>query len=84
VDDLCELTELFKSGCAHCRNIPDLDAEPATTRRGDGEGPGPIIAARWPGRCVCDQPFAAGDLIRADGEGGWLAGCCAHLTNPDH
>lgn len=40
-------------------------------------GPGPAFAADYPGRCSqCDDGIEPADLIRADGEGGYVhAGC---------
>lgn len=72
----CERTELLQRDCAHCRGLPDLVPAAKATRRGDGAW-GPFFRAQFPGRCsYCDTPFAVGDRIRADGEGGFLAECC--------
>lgn len=69
-DDRCAVTELPVDMCAHCRKAPDPEPE----RRNLGS----LFAAAYHGRCVdCDQPFGAGDRIRADGEGGYLGPCCA-------
>jgi hypothetical protein len=39
---------------------------------------GPPVAARFAGECgACDQKIEPGDVIRADGEGGWLCRECA-------
>lgn len=66
----CTLTDLPPGMCSHCRKIP----EPEPERRDLGRP----FAAAYPGRCVdCDEPFDAGDRIRADGEGGYLGPCCA-------
>lgn len=70
----CDLTDLLVTDCAHCRKTPDPFATP-TTRRGNGT-PGPAIAARYPGKCVCGESFPVGESIRADGDGGWLSACC--------
>lgn len=49
---------------------------------GDGSddtaaAPGPWFMASYPGKCSgCFAPFSEGDLIRADGEGGWEAQYC--------
>lgn len=72
--DRCDLTDLLPSDCAHCRMTPDPFAEPAA-RRTPGEV-GPRFTARHPGKCGCGESFAAGDTIRADGAGGYLAACC--------
>lgn len=38
---------------------------------------GPWFPARYDGECDgCGEPFDAGDDIRSDGSGGWLAECC--------
>ncbi len=74
--DLCPLTEMDPSGCAHCRNIPDLVANPTPARRGGDGTPGPAFPARYAGKCACGNSFRPGDQVRADGAGGWLAYCC--------
>lgn len=62
----CEVTDLLKSQCGHCR--------------GSAERPvrGPWFTARYDGKCdgPCGQEFEAGDTIRSDGEGGWLCQDC--------
>jgi hypothetical protein len=38
---------------------------------------GPWFPAGYDGHCgCCGDSFDEGDLIRSDGEGGWLAECC--------
>jgi hypothetical protein len=70
----CERTDLLVTDCAHCRDLPDLDAEEiVVVRRGTW------FTALYGGRCAnCKTTFEAGDQIRADGygNGGWLAECC--------
>jgi hypothetical protein len=66
----CTLTELLTTECAHCR--PKPPPTPAERRN-----LGPWFAASYGGACSeCGAEFAPGDLIRADGGGGWLASCC--------
>ena len=43
---------------------------------GDGLRKGPWFCAAYDGECVCGVSFYEGDLIRADGDGGWEAGDC--------
>lgn len=67
----CEITELFPDQCAHCRGIMSEPAQSPYANR-------PQTPARYPGWCsVCGEPFGQGDLIAADGIGGWRAECCA-------
>ena len=69
MDEVCELTELIKGHCAHCRNVPD----PIPKRRSVT----PTTTAQWPGFCArCGEEFASGERIRSDGAGGWIAECC--------
>lgn len=74
----CDLTDLVTTECAHCRKTPDPFAQPAATRRRNGFV-GPPITAQYPGKCACGEQFSAGEPIRADGDGGWLAGCCSDI-----
>ncbi|WP_214103200.1 hypothetical protein [Acrocarpospora catenulata] len=65
--DRCELTELIREQCAHCRPAPP--PEPRLYGR--------WFAAQFPGDCAgCGERFEEGDEIRWDGEGGYLAECC--------
>ena len=64
----CELTDLPADSCGHCNGAE-------TRAREDRPQLGPFFAAAYPGSCAgCDEPFEAGAMIRADGEGGYLAG----------
>jgi hypothetical protein len=51
-------------------------------RYDDAEDPvplrrGPWFRAHYDGECDgCGEEFEAGDQIRSDGKGGWLAECC--------
>lgn len=39
---------------------------------------GPVFAAAYDGECsACPAEITAGDMIRADGEGGWLCAECS-------
>ena len=65
----CEVTELEVSGCAHCRKAVDLPVERRILGR--------PFASWYGGRCSdCDERFSVDDLIRADGEGGYIGPCC--------
>lgn len=65
----CALTELPVEMCAHCRG----DRLPTDDR----PELGPPFPARYDGECSgCGDDFAAGDTIRADGQGGWLCETC--------
>lgn len=58
----CDLSDLLVEECACRVHGP---AEPAPGR------PGPVIAARYPGRCSgCDGPIVVGDPIRHAGTDG--------------
>lgn len=61
-DEVCEITELTRQFCAHCKGLPDL---PIVEERRDP--PGNIAfptTARYPGRCrECDTHIVAGDRI---------------------
>ncbi|MDX3111547.1 hypothetical protein [Nonomuraea angiospora] len=62
------MTELIKGQCAHCMNIPEPPKRRPMT---------PGLTARFPGHCAgCGWEFDAGEQIRSDGAGGWLAECC--------
>jgi hypothetical protein len=67
----CDVTELYRSDCAHCRNITD-QPDPAGPR-----SVGPWVVAYWPGTCAgCGNDFDQGDMIRRDEVGGWVSRCC--------
>ena len=67
----CEVTELLKSQCAHCRpsrqvEVPELpDVGPWFEARFDSDCDGP-----------CGGQIFEGDQCRSDGEGGWLCQRC--------
>lgn len=66
----CAVTELLADQCAHCRPAAEPDGEPSDL--------GPWFPARYPGECAgCGSHFGEGDLIRADGQLGWLTACCS-------
>lgn len=71
-DTRCEVTELERNACAHCRRIPDPGTEP--------EAPRAVVtlASNFPGKCAgCGETFPAGTTITADPDGrGWIADCC--------
>lgn len=76
LDERCPLTELLVDECAHCRKLPDAEVDddpfddPAPPRRA-GQAASWFRAA-YPGACSsCGDGFDEGDVIRADGEGGY-------------
>lgn len=75
-EDRCALTELPKTGCAHCLN----HADPVTP---DDLGPGDLgvpFVGRFDGHCaVCGTRTAAGEVIAklTDGSG---YSCSKHLS----
>ena len=78
----CEKTDLLVESCGHCTGAEARAArEAAETRRPAGTGPGPWFTAQYEGECAdCGEPFEAGTMIRADGEGGYLAEACGSET----
>jgi hypothetical protein len=67
----CDVTDLVRDQCAHCRRLPD----PKPTR-----DVGIWLKARFGGRCVgCDYPIIPGEMIRASGDGY----CCTECGS-DH
>lgn len=73
----CDVTELERAACAHCRGLPDPGEEPMVAA---GEPvPGATVRAYWPGKCGgCGEPFEAGSLIMRHPDGdGWIADCCS-------
>lgn len=70
-EQVCDLTELPVSMCAHCRGITNEPERP------DPADFGPRFTARLDGWCAgCKSQIEVGDRIRADGTGGYLcAGC---------
>lgn len=72
-DERCPITELLVDQCAHCR--PALPADPFDT---PAPQRGSWFAAQYPGECSeCGDPFDEGDIIRADGEGGYEMRYCS-------
>jgi len=64
------VTELLVDQCAHCRH-PRAGPTREQVRRG------PWFQAYYDGVCSgCGNGIQQGDMIRADGEGGWLNECC--------
>lgn len=68
----CELTELPVDQCAHCRP-PETEAP-----RNPFAVLGPWFEAGHDSDCdgTCGGEIKAGDMIRADGEGGYLCQGC--------
>lgn len=65
--DVCEVTELDRACCAHCRGLPDPGREPMVTVD-DPPPPGATVRAQWPGKCGgCGDPFPEGCSPRMRG-----------------
>jgi hypothetical protein len=63
VSERCDLTDLLKTDCAHCRPKP---AKPLAS--------GPTIAAQFDGECACgcEKEIVEGEQITHSNEaGGW-------------
>jgi hypothetical protein len=73
LNERCELFDLPRKTCAHCRPAP-----PRPTTVDDKPR---IITASYPGKCVgCHRPFQPGSTIeRLDG-GGFAGPCCVNKT----
>lgn len=76
-EERCDLTELFTSQCAHCKQgtrrprMVEL-FEPAH------HDVAYRFAAKWPGRCdACEGPFETGSYIARTLDGDYLCGDCA-------
>ncbi len=65
----CEISDLPVSQCGHCRPAPPRPLRPSL---------GPWVEARFPSDCDgdCGDEIQEGDMIRSDGEGGWLCQRC--------
>lgn len=87
--DYCEFSGLLADSCAHCKHgmsiLPpvagqdDRDWHGPQPGRGQHDAPlapGRWFAAQWPGFCSGDHPIAPGDMLRADGTGGWECENC--------
>lgn len=87
----CEFSDLPSEICAHCkqglRTLPlvteqdDRDWHGAQPGRGNQDAPlapGQWFPARWPGHCSgeCGRDIVPGDMIRANGTGGWVCENC--------
>lgn len=69
----CELMELPKDQCAHCRPTPP---RPTTV-----DGKPRIITASYPGKCAgCHRPFQPGATIERLEGGGFAGPCCVNKT----
>jgi hypothetical protein len=74
LDEVCDLTELTKAFCAHCRGDGDVPlAELVIVCR---------FTAQYDGRCCnCDGPYLAGERIGRTEDGGYACGgCCDQLA----
>lgn len=78
-DELCEVTELTRQFCAHCRGLPDL---PVVEERRDPSGNVSYpVTAKYPGRCrECSASIVPGDDIVLVG-GATICGVCAPWMN---
>jgi hypothetical protein len=66
----CDMTDLLKDQCAHCK------PKPPTPPR-DTSDYGPWFNARFDGDCDdCGASIYEGDEIRSDGAEGWLCERC--------
>lgn len=78
IGERCAVTDLVATWHAHCTcpsapTPPDPFGEPAEGR----EKRATVFRSAYDGECSkCDDPFAASELIRSDGEGGWIAEQC--------
>lgn len=87
----CDFSDLPRDSCAHCRQglrvLPQVTDQDDRDWHGPAPGhgqhsaplaPGPWFPARLHGRCSGseDHQIAPGDMIRADGSGGWECENC--------
>lgn len=70
-EERCAISDLVVSQCAHCR-------PPAPEPPLDRAKFGPWFEAGHDSDCdgTCGGEIQAGDMIRSDGEGGWLCTGC--------
>lgn len=69
----CELYDLPAEMCAHCTGAEARARaeEKPEVRQARGDW----FEARYPGECAtCGDPIRPGDVIRADGRGGYVCG----------
>lgn len=72
-DELC-IHDLAPASCAVCNGA---EKRAASRREPDPSGFGPWFTARRAGLCsCCDEAIEPGDMIRADGEGGYACWEC--------
>lgn len=87
--DYCEFSGMRVADCAHCRRglraLPPVVAEALPEEEGlppylGGSAsvmPGRPFHAQFPGACAaCPRPVVPGELIKADGVGGWVHDDC--------
>lgn len=75
MSERCELTELDKASCAHCRGLIAPEDEVAALRS-RLLARGGWYLAQYPGHCAsCGEWFNIGAAIHASA--GWIAECCA-------
>jgi hypothetical protein len=79
-EERCELTELIKAQCAHCRTPPRprfVEALFDTPGNDDEDAVVAIFTARFDGRCArCDGFFYSGDWISRTAAGNyWCPEC---------
>jgi hypothetical protein len=84
----CELSDLPKDGCAHCRGLlPPPGQQPGPRSRSargaapraaaPGEPQGLPVQAGYGGWCSgCQSRIRKGEMIQRTAGGGWLGGCC--------
>lgn len=75
----CELMELTRRYCAHCRKLPDvpvLDLDERSPGPEIDRGPSLPFVARFEGRCSdCGHSITPGDMIRRGASGFVCEGC---------
>jgi hypothetical protein len=84
-EERCERTELIVSQCAHClgHTEPVVDEVELDGRKRADATFGPVVEARFPGRCPwCDETIRAGELIAkvetgANSAPQWVCAGCA-------
>jgi hypothetical protein len=71
--DRCEITELLRDQCAHCRPKP----EPSLFALPSDSDVGPAIRSAYDGWChACSESIDSGDMIRRTHDG-WVHEDCA-------
>lgn len=70
-EERCELWDLPKTGCYHCKIGSTRGPIKEVLDHSDL-----VIPAKYPGKCVeCSNPFKVGDVIKRTPLG-WISECC--------